>query len=169
MLTYLRRPKHRAAQALVEFSLVAPIFVLLLLGVIDFGRVGFYFVAGSALARTGARDAAVYYKSFGETDAQVVFSVQQQAQAATMTLSQPAGCGTVTPPQPPTALSACQMPPLGQAYIFIDRSNATFGAAFPYVKVSIVYAFRPTTPMLSDLTGTIYVVATSAMNTEWTP
>jgi hypothetical protein len=35
--------------------------------------------------------------------------------------------------------------------------------------VSVIYAFRPTTPMLSDLTGTIYVVATSAMDTEWTP
>jgi Flp pilus assembly protein TadG len=169
MLTHLRRRDLRVAQGLVEFALLAPIFVLLLLGVIDFGRVGFYFVAGSGLARNAARYAAVYYQGAGQNDAQVLYSVQVQSQAATIPLSQPAGCGTTTPPQPPASLSACQKPPLGQGYLFIDRSNAAFGAAVPYVTVSVVYAFRPTTPMLSDLTGTIYVVSTSSMDTEWTP
>jgi hypothetical protein len=143
--------------------------VILLLGVADFGRVGFYFVEGSSLATSGARYAAVYDSGAGLSDAQVLSNIQKQANAATVPISQPAACGTATPPQPPAALSACQQPPIGQAYLFIDRSNAGFGAATPYVKVSVVYAFRATTPMLSDLTGTIYVVATSAMDTEWTP
>ena len=169
MLRTLRSRRRRYGQALVEFALLAPLFVLLMVGILDFGRVGFYFVAGSGLARNGARYAAVYNQGTGLTDSQVLSNLSTQAQAATIPLSQPAGCGTSTPPQPPAALSACQQPSLGQAYLFIDRSNATFGAAVPYVRVSVVYAFRPTTPMLSDLTGTIYVVATSAMDTEWTP
>lgn len=170
MSPYRRSRKHRSGQGLVEFTLMAPIFLLMLLGVVDFGRVGFYFVDSSSLARSGARYAAVYgTDGTGLTDTQVLTSIQVQANAATIPISQPAACGTATPPQPPTALSPCQQPPLGQAYLFIDRSNAVFGASPSYVRVSVVYAFRPTTPMLSDLTGTIYVVATSAMDTEWTP
>jgi Flp pilus assembly protein TadG len=160
----------RRGQGLVEFALVAPVFLLLLLGILDFGRVGFYFVQGSSLARTAARWASVYDTSgAGLTDAQILSNILGQANSATIPISQPGGCGTATPPKPPVALSACQQPPLGQAYLFIDRSNAGFGATTPYILVSVVYAFRPTTPMLSDLTGTIYVVATSAMDTEWTP
>jgi Flp pilus assembly protein TadG len=166
---YLRSRNRRRGQGLLEFAVVAPVFMLLALGMLDFGRVGFYFVQGSSLARTAARWAAVYgTNGAGLTDAQVLGNIQGQANSATIPISQPA-CGTTTPPQPPVALSACQRPPIGQAYLFIDRSNAGFGAATPYILVSVVYAFRPTTPMLSDLTGTIYVVATSAMNTEWAP
>jgi Flp pilus assembly protein TadG len=169
MRGYLHSRNGRSGQGLVEFAVVAPVFLLLLLGILDFGRVGFYFVQGSSLARTGARWASVYDTSgAGLTDAQILSKIQGQANSATIPISQP-GCGTTTPPQPPAALTACQQPPIGQAYLFIDRSNATFGAATPYIVVSVIYAFRPTTPMLSDLTGTIYVVATAAMDTEWTP
>lgn len=170
MVSSLHRRKHPRGQGLVEFTLMAPIVMLLLLGVLDFGRVGFYFVEDSSLARIGARYAAVYgTNGAGLTDAEILAKIQVQANAATVPISQPAACGTATPPQPPTPMSPCQQPAIGQAYLFIDRSYAVFGAAPSYVKVSVVYAFRPTTPMLSDLTGTIYVVATSAMDTEWTP
>ena len=162
--------RHKSrGQSMLEFSLLAPVFVLLMVGVLDFGRAGFYFVAGSNLARTGARDAAVYNLGSGYTDANVLSAVQTQANAETISISQPALCGTATPPQPPAALSACQTPAVGKAYLFIDRSNAGVSNNPPYVLVSVVYAYRPMTPMLSDLTGTIYIVSTSAMDTEWLP
>jgi len=54
---------------------------------------------------------------------------------------------------------------------FFIETVAACGACVPptpqYKKVSTVYGFRPVTPMLSNLTGTIYIVATAAMNTEY--
>ncbi len=150
----INRRSGRAAQALVEFTLIAPVFFLILLGIIDFGRVGLYYVAVSDLARSGARYGAAYNDGSGFTDAQIVAYVKQQADAATMAnLTQQSLTCTPNP--------ACLLPPVGQAYIFIDRS--TRGVA----KVALVYAFQPTTPMVSAITGTIDVNATSQMGTEY--
>src|SRR3989442_12686038 len=112
--------RSRRAQSLVEFSLLAPLFFLLLFGVIDLGRAGFYFVLGSDLARQGARYAAEYGNTgSGIPDAQVASQVQVQANAAAIgTFNIPAGCGTSTPPQPPAALFASQKPGVGDWHFF---------------------------------------------------
>jgi Flp pilus assembly protein TadG len=47
-------------QALVEFALVAPIFLLLLFSIIDFGRAVYYIQALNNAAREGARYAIVH-------------------------------------------------------------------------------------------------------------
>ncbi len=160
------RKSHRrsAAQSLVEFTLLAPLFFMLLVGVLDLGRAGLYFVAGSDFARQGARYAAGYNTGAGFTNDQVRAYLQQQAQAASIaSLTIPAVCGTTTPPKPPAALSSCQKPTVGNMYLFIEDV-----AGSPhYKKVSTVYAFKPITPIISDLTGTIYIVATAAMTVEY--
>lgn len=51
---------HRRAQALVEFALVAPIFFLMLFGIIDFGRYVYYVQILNNAAREGARYAIVH-------------------------------------------------------------------------------------------------------------
>lgn len=150
---------------MVEFALIAPLFFLLLLGIVDLGRAGFFFVVGSNLARDGARDGAVYSNgSPGPTNAAVTSLITGEAHAVGIaTLTFPALCGTTTPPQPPGALSACQTPAVGEMKFFIQDV-----AGSPhYKKVSTVYAFRPITPMLSQITGTIYIIATSAMTVEY--
>src|SRR5436853_92906 len=73
----------RRGQAMVEFSLLAPVFFLLLVGVLDLGRAGFYFVLGSDLARQGARYGSAWGNNgSGYTDPTVAGMVQQQAKAA---------------------------------------------------------------------------------------
>jgi Flp pilus assembly protein TadG len=159
--------RSRRGQALVEFGLVGPMFFLLLLGILDLGRAGFFFVVGSNLAREGARYAATYNNGApGLSAAAVASMVQQQANAdgiLSANFSIPAACGTATPPKPPTALSACQTPAVDHMFFFIEDV-----AGSPhYKKVSTVYAFRPITPLVSNVTGTIYIVATSAMTVEY--
>ena len=39
---------------------MAPLFFLILVGTLDFGRAGFYYVVSSDLARTGARRGELY-------------------------------------------------------------------------------------------------------------
>ena len=117
----------------------------------------------SDLARTSARVAAAYDTGNGQTDASITSLLQQQARSMTFsTLTQPAACGTSTPPSP---LTSCYQPTTGSGFIFIDRSGF---ASFPkYVKVSIVYHFEATTPMVRALMSTNYFVATATMVTEF--
>ena len=61
----IRGSLSRRAQSMVEFALLAPAFFLLLLGVLDFGRVGFYYVSMVDLARQTARYAAAYDQEIG--------------------------------------------------------------------------------------------------------
>jgi hypothetical protein len=163
----MKRFKSRRAQGMIEFALLAPIFFMILLGVLDLGRAGFYFVVGSALARDGARFAAVYNNGTGYSNAAVAGMIQVEASAdglvKDVNFSIPAVCGTSTPPQPPAALSACQTPTPEHMYFFIEDVPGTPH----YKKVSTVYAFRPVTPMLNQITGTIYIVSTSAMTVEY--
>ena len=148
---------------MVEFTLLAPAFFLLLFGVLDFGRVGFYYVASAGVARTAARYGAAYNTDTGFTNAQITAYVKQQTDAATMgNLTQPAVCGSNTPPSP---LTSCYQPPVGQAYIFIDRSG--FSTIPKKIKVSIVYHFEPTTPMIRAFFSAYYLVSTATMETEY--
>src|SRR5690348_6010836 len=95
------------AQGMVEFALLAPVFFLVLLGVVDLGRAGFFFVVGSGLARDGARQSAVYSNGQGLPNGAVTGNIQLEAAAAGIANSNftmPAGaCGTTTPPMPPAA------------------------------------------------------------------
>jgi Flp pilus assembly protein TadG len=154
---------NRGGQAMVEFALLVPVFFIVLIGIMDFGRAGFYYVAASGLSRSAARYGAAYAsQGNGFTDVQIVGMLTQQANAETIKITQPAVCGTSTPPSP---LTACYQPPSGQAYIFIDRTN--FVTIPKFIKVSVVYRFDATTPMIRALVGTIYVTATSSMQTEF--
>jgi hypothetical protein len=54
------RRRRRRGQALVEFSLVAPIFLLLLFSIIEFGRAVYYIQILNNAAREGARYAIVH-------------------------------------------------------------------------------------------------------------
>jgi Flp pilus assembly protein TadG len=155
--------RRRAGQGMVEFALMAPLFFLLLVGGIDFGRAGFFYVVTSELARNGARMAVAYDTGTGVSDATVTGLIKEQAQSMTFAdLTQPAVCGTSTPPSP---LTSCYQPAVGRGFIFIDRSGFT---SFPkYLQVSIVYHFETTTPMVRSLMSTNYFVATATMETEY--
>lgn len=75
-------------QSLVEFALVLPVLLLLLLGIIDFGRVlSAYYVVDHA-----ARD-AVRYASVGASDSTVIEAIQNDTAAFTATPSY-----TISPP-----------------------------------------------------------------------
>jgi Flp pilus assembly protein TadG len=72
--------KGRAGQALVEFALVVPIFLLLVIGVIEFGRAWNLQQTITDAAREGARRAVVFDPTL--TVAQVQTAVKAKIQAA---------------------------------------------------------------------------------------
>ena len=150
---------------MVEFVLLAPVFFLLLLGVLDFGRVGFYYISAVDLAKQTARYAAAYDNGTGFSSGEIDTYMKQQANATTMinpTLINAAVCAR---PAGQPGL-ACQHPGVGQTYYWVVR--CVIPTCNPEkVTVTVVYTFRPTTPMLSDITGTIYLWADSVMLKEY--
>lgn len=56
----MRRTRPSRGQAVVEFTLVAPLFFVLLFGIIDFGRYVYYVQVINNAAREGARYAIVH-------------------------------------------------------------------------------------------------------------
>ena len=150
---------------MVEFALLAPAFFLLLLGVLDFGRAGLYFVSTVDLARQTARYAAAYNAGTGFTSGQVGTYIQGQANAtglATPTLISTASCAR--PTAAPTL--SCQKPTAGQTNYWLVK--CTVPTCNPEtVTITVIYAFRPTTPIVSNVTGTIYLYADSVMIKEY--
>ena len=59
-LSRFRSDRRSRGQALVEFAIVAPIFFLLMFGIIDFGRYVYYVQILNNAAREGARYAIVH-------------------------------------------------------------------------------------------------------------
>ena len=68
----LKRPKRRRGAAAVEFAVVAPLFLLLLAGIMEFGQAFRIEHALSSAARRGARSAIVD----GTTSKQVIQKVK---------------------------------------------------------------------------------------------
>src|SRR5947208_15552204 len=108
LLTIRALSRRRLGQSAVEFALMAPVFFLLLVGTLDFGRAGFYYVVTSDLARTAARVGAAYDTGTGPTDATIASLLQPQARSMTFsTLTPPAAS---VPPTPPRPLPSCYRP-----------------------------------------------------------
>lgn len=72
--------KQEKGNSIVEFALLAPILLLLLFGLVDFGRVFDAWVVTTNAAREGARYAAIYASEDYLTTAQV----QQLARQKTL-------------------------------------------------------------------------------------
>ncbi len=108
-LSNARPTRRQRGQALVEFAFVAPIFFLMLFGIIDFGRYVYYVQILNNAAREGARYAIVHgsnsFQPTGPTsnDPTITAIVRNYAvgvigNGAVLTIGSTWG----TPPNPPT-------------------------------------------------------------------
>jgi Flp pilus assembly protein TadG len=79
-----RRRDRRSGQALVEFALVVPFLLLLILGIVDFARAWNVYQMLTDAAREGAREAVV---DNGKTEAQVKTIVIDYTARAAITLT----------------------------------------------------------------------------------
>ena len=66
--------KKKRGQAIVEFALILPVFILILLGIMEFGLVFHQYLVVTAASRDGARVAAL-----GGTDAETLTMVNTSA------------------------------------------------------------------------------------------
>src|SRR5256884_4680506 len=167
------------SQAMVEFCLVAPVLILLLFGIIDFGRVIYLYVTLNQAVNEGART-AIRSSAQLPTNADVETSVKQHA--VDVALANPCPNGPITAAVPPAnqgwiyitepnAPSAIEVlsptlenAPGGQMW---GNSNGTCSATNPApdhapLQVTIRYNFVPFTPLIQQVTANHIVISASA-------
>jgi Flp pilus assembly protein TadG len=134
--------RSRGGQSLVEFALILPILLILLLGILDFGRAVAAYNSVSNGARSGVRvaivnqdlpaiEAAVEYEAFGLSDVDVTFDPNVEG----------------VPDCPVTSGPCC--PQIGCV-----------------VGVTVATEYVPATPIFSQIVGSITVSSDSRMPIE---
>ena len=129
------RQRRKRAQSLVEMAMIAPILIMMLVSVIDFGRAAYDYSTLSAAVREGARQAALTGGT-RMTNADVVNAVQKYAVGLSLSS---AGCvngalgGTAWPPVTPSSAA----PNTGVIYIVSGSSSS------PTIDGSTVFPSAP--------------------------
>jgi Flp pilus assembly protein TadG len=119
-----------SGQTLVEFALILPIFLLLVLGFFDLGRAVFYYSSLSNAVREGTRDGVVMNYT-GDTVDEIKDSILGYAFGLTGTSN-----------------------PLTKDDIDITISEGTGGIFTQQIEITATYCFTPVTPGINLLLDT---------------
>jgi hypothetical protein len=177
--------RSQRSQAIVEFAIVAPILLVLLFGIVDFGRIIYIYATINQAVNEGAR-AAIRDSPLLPSNTDVENAVKQHA--VDVSLANPCPNGPITsalpppnqgwiyitepdPPSTPEALSPLlEDAPGGQLF---GQSNGTCSATNPAhdhapLQVTIRYNFVPFTPLIQQFTANhIVITATAIYQTEY--
>jgi hypothetical protein len=170
---------------MVEFALVAPLLLLLLFGIIDFGRVIYAYVTINQAVNEGVRT-AIRDSPLLPTNADVESAVKRHA--VDVTLANPCPNGPITPATPPAnqgwvyitepnppstpeSLSpALEDAPGGQMWGFSTGSCSATNPAHDHaqLQVTIRYNFVPFTPLIQQFTANNIIISAAAVySTEY--
>ena len=162
----------------MEFTLVAPLFLLIMFGAIDLGRLLYTYTAISSAARDGARTASLETSLF--SDCQIIQEVEAVGQGFPVVMDPNSLVGDSDPNNPAGALQPSAPPPnVGYAYIWPavatgDPPDANCNSAnqrgvsqtVKHVAVEIQYHFVPVTPFIAGLVPNLTVKTISVVTTE---
>jgi len=157
----MHRRKSRG-QAMVEFALLASLLFLLVMGIFDFGRAVSVYINIAEAAHEGARQLVLRSNYASQPPDSVIINA---------TLAKIGGGGMVLTEDPclawlPTPCTSPSMPTVpNTGYIWISPNRSTGN---PQVTVRVTYLFAPMTAMISELTGTSFMMsAGSSMRAEY--
>lgn len=125
-VSWRRRRKGAAAQAVVEFALVLPVLALITMSVIDFGRAYFAYEALANSAREGARYCALKLTT-SSLSGRVTGEVNGTVSGVTVT---PSTCPSVTQGNPVTVTvhaSFTPVTPLIQTVVRAATGSSSIG------------------------------------------
>ena len=156
----MRRRKSRG-QAMVEFSLLAGLLFLLVMGIFDFGRAIAVYINIAEAAHEGARQ-LVLRSNYASTypDSVIINATLAKIGGGGMVLSEDPCLSNPTPCSFPSIPST---PNTG--YIWITPNRTTGNNE---VTVRVTYLFAPMTGVISNLTGAQFIMsAGSSMRAEY--
>ncbi len=167
------------SQSLVEFALVAPILLLLLFGIVDFGRVIYTYITINQAVNEGART-AIRDSPRLPTNADVENAVKQHA--VDVSLANPCPNGPITAAVPPANQGWIYItepnPPASAESLSPSLENAPGGQMWGQagggcsatnpahdhspLQVTIRFNFVPFTPLIKQLINTNIVITAAA-------
>jgi len=156
----MKRRKSRG-QAMVEFSLLAGLLFLLVMGIFDFGRAIAVYINIAEAAHEGARQ-LVLRSNYASTypDSVIINATLAKIGGGGMVLSEDP---CLSNPTPCTSPSFPRTPNTGFIWITPNRTSGNHE-----VTVRVTYLFAPMTGMISDLTGAQFMMsAGSSMRAEY--
>jgi Flp pilus assembly protein TadG len=173
-----RRWGSQRSQTLVEFALVAPIFLLILFSAVDISRLLYTYTAISSAARDGARTASLSGSLF--TDCQIIQEVELVGQGFPVRMDPNSVVGDSDPNNPSGPLQPTTPPPgVGYAYIWPAVATANppesncnssqqraISPTVKHVAVEVQYHFTPLLPFVSGFAPNIIVKTISVVTTE---
>jgi hypothetical protein len=179
------RRDRQSSQAMVEFAIVAPLLLVFLFGVVDFGRVIYVYVTLNQAVHEGART-AIRASALLPSNADVETSIRNHAVDVTLANPCPNGPITttvpppnvgwvyITEPNPPgtveTLSPTLQDAPGGQAWGFSTGTCSATNPAHDHapLQVTIRYNFVPFTPLIRQWTAnSIIITAAAIYSTEY--
>lgn len=161
---------HSHGQTLVEFSLVLPVFLLTLFGLIDVGRLVYANSVLSQAARDGARVASAEAGWIGSSDASCgapggpVCPASSSALLANVTAAanrMVAGMGTIT-----NVYLACTGPGAAPSGAWTGGDCDPLNAANTtgnLVSVRLVFTFTPITPVIGQIVHSVTLTGAATM------
>jgi hypothetical protein len=173
-----RAVRSQRSQALVEFALISPLFLLVVFSAIDISRLLYAYTAISSAARDGARTASLASSQF--SDCQIIQEVELVGQGFPVRMDPNSIAGNSDPNNPSGGLQPTTPPPnVGYAYIWpavatgdppdLNCSSTQQRAIAPTVKhvaVEIQYHFTPLLPLVSTFAPNLIVKTISVVTTE---
>ena len=174
------RRGHRG-QALVEFALLSPVLMLLLVGVVDLGRALYYQVQTASAARDAARMMVLNastsglggYPNTASTPDQSVCGLVQQDLNGTFSVT----CQDA-PSAPPYASGSYTAPAAGNALVLLYPSNSCRTSPSTTscpngiannvdVYATVIYTFNPVIPFSPQVLGNITLQTSFEMRADW--
>ena len=153
MILSIRRRIRRRAASLVEFAFVAPIMLLFLMGVLEYGRFLFTLQLVNNAAREGARYAAVNTTTATTAGVQTYVDNYLAGQGASQFVGySPTSNITVYTADPVTGLNSG-----------LSWQNAAWGNG---IGVTVSGTYQPIAPGLLKLTGSMTLTGTCVVTVE---
>jgi hypothetical protein len=173
----------QSSQTIVEFAIVAPVLLLLIFGVVDFGRLIYTYATINQAVNEGAR-AAIKASAQLPTNTDVESAVKNHAVDVSLanpcpngpiitSVTPPANQGWIyiTEPDAPgsieTLLPSLENAPGGTPWAFHANNDVNCSATNPAhdhapLQVTIRYNFVPFTPLIQQVTANHIVISASA-------
>jgi Flp pilus assembly protein TadG len=162
--------------------MIAPILIVMLVSVIDLGRVAYIYTTLSNSVRDGAR-VAIRTGTVRPMNADVVTAVKKYAEGLSLSAAPCVNANNTSPTTPAPAAantgyiyvtggpSSSANAPSGETAVSATGSCAAvvpaFGGAYP-LSVTVQYSFQPLTPFAQQFFGgRIVISVTSTMTTEY--
>ena len=149
MLRNTSTRRRQSAQSMTEFALILPVLMLILLGVVDFGRVFYYWTSMANAAREGARYGTTHPSAITTTckadPNNIKYRVKQEAGTTMVIADSNIAVYWVNTSTGTTTDASANCSPLPGDQRIYQNPNA--------VRVDVNYDFRAITPLISNFWG----------------